>query len=814
MKKESPDQRVETLLKKMTLREKASLLSGLDSWQTVPIERLGVPSLVMSDGPHGVRSQTHPTTCFPSGAGLGATWDPQLIERVGEVLGDETLASGADILLGPCVNIMRAPLAGRNFEAYSEDPFLAGRIGAAWIRGLQSRGAGASLKHFACNNQETERFRGNSVVDERTLREIYLPQFEAAAKEARPWTVMCAYNRINGRYASEHEFLLRQVLKGEWGFDGPVISDWGANHTVFDSIRGGLDLEMPGPAKYFGRLLEEAVTHWQIEESLVDDAARRILRMIVRSGRMDRKRPAGRMNTPAHGKLARAAAEGSVVLLKNEGETLPLQPGKLRRLAVIGPNAIQARIGGGGSSYVNPPYRVSPLMGLQKRLGRKVDIQFASGCDNALHFPVLSMEYVTTPDGSRPGLAAEFFANRRFAGKAVGQRTFMEANLWAFAAPREVPSDGFSLRLRWRLSVPISRRYRFAITHCHHVRLFVDGRRIINSVTPVPAAQPDPCIVPAAEMEMKAGKTYDVRLEFIKTPHHEVNALQIRMAPADEGDAATRIAAAAELAATCDAAIVFAGMPEGWETEGWDRPSMDLPGPQDDLIRAVAAANPKTIVVMHAGSPVHMPWIDQVPAALYAFYPGQEAGNAIAALLCGDISPSGKLPFSIPRHYEDNPAFGNFPGGRDVRYGEGIFVGYRYYDHKKLQPLFPFGHGLSYSTFAYGRVLAPKRAKIGRAVLVSLKVTNTGPCDAAEVVQLYVRDVAASVPRPPKELKAFAKIALPPGKSRIIAFTLENRAFAFWDESVKGWKVEPGEFEILVGSSSADLRAKATVTLE
>ena len=812
MKSASVERRVESTLKQMTIREKVSLLSGQDSWGTVPIDRLSVPSLVMSDGPHGVRWPKGPTTCFPTGVSLAASWDPALIERVGAALGDETLAAGADILLGPCVNIIRAPLAGRNFEAYSEDPHLAGRIGVAWVRGLQSRGVGASLKHFACNNQETERFRGNSIVDERTLREIYLPQFETVVKEACPWTVMCAYNRLNGDYASQNDLLLRRMLKNEWGFDGVVVSDWTANHTVFESVRAGLDLEMPGPAKYFGRLLEEAVANWQIDESFVDDAARRILRMIFRSGRADRKRPAGSMNTRAHGRLAREAAESSIVLLKNDRGLLPLKPASLKSLAIIGPNALEARIGGGGSSYVHPPYRVSPVEALGKRLGKRVRIEFHEGCDNALHIPIISTAYLTTPDGRQPGFAGEYFANSRLAGKAVGRNTVMDGNMWGFAQPAEVPANSFSLRLRSRMRLPIGRKYRLSITHCHIVRAYIDGRKVLDSTNPVKTTA-DGFIKPEAILSLQADRDYDLRIEFVKTPAYDINAMQIHLAPISEGNAEQRIADAAALAKGCDAAIIFAGMPEGWETEGWDRPSMDLPGPQDALIRAVAAANPNTIVVVHAGSPVHMPWIDQAPAALYAFYPGQEAGHALAAILCGDVCPSGKLPFTLPHRYEDNPAFGHFGPGRDVRYGEGIFVGYRYYDHKKVQPLFPFGHGLSYSTFSYGRLKTPRRLAASKTLRASLKITNTGPVAASEVVQLYVRDVAASVPRPPKELKAFAKIALAPGASRTVEFTLDERALAFWDEQAHAWKVEPGDFELLAGSSSRDIRAKATVTL-
>jgi beta-glucosidase len=387
-------ERVESLLAQMTLKEKVSLLSGKDVWNTVPVERLGIPSLTMTDGPHGVRAadiatgrKLGPATSFPTGISMGACWNPELVEQVGSALADETRGMDCHILLGPCVNIVRSPLGGRNFETYAEDPYLAGRTGVAWVRGLQSRNVGASLKHYACNNQEINRHRSSSVIDERTLREIYLPAFEAVVKEAKPWTVMTSYNKINGVYASENPKMLKEILKGEWGYEGVVITDWGANHSTIDSKNAGLDLEMPGPAKYFGSFLVEAVRNWQVEECEVDDSVRRILRMILQAGAMDAENgnPPGSVNTPVHHSLARELAEESIVLLKNEGPILPLRLDHIRSLAVIGPNAAEARIGGGGSSYVEPPYRVSPLEGIQARAGDHIEIRYAKGCDNQHH---------------------------------------------------------------------------------------------------------------------------------------------------------------------------------------------------------------------------------------------------------------------------------------------------------------------------------------------------------------------------------------------------------------------------------------------
>src|SRR5512143_2591133 len=394
------DQRVEVLVSQLTLKEKVVLLSGLDIWRTVPIERAGIPSITMTDGPHGVRASRNggarpigSTTAFPTGVSMASTWNPDLIEKAAAAMAEETRAMGCEVLLGPCVNIVRHPLAGRNFEAYSEDPYLAGRIGTAWVKGLQSQGVAASLKHLACNNQELERFRGNSVVDERTLREIYLAQFETVVKEARPWTVMCSYNRVNGTYASQHNTLLNEILRGEWGFDGLVVSDWDANHTVFESVQGGLDLEMPGPAKYYGRLLESAVQNWQIEESTIDDAVRRVLKLIIRTGKLDGRQTAGSVNTIEHQQLARDVAAEAMVLLKNDHAVLPLNLNTVKSIAAIGPSVSGWQISGGGSSRVDPPHVVDPVTALKAKLGDRVKVEYAEGCDNYVELPTMRGEF-------------------------------------------------------------------------------------------------------------------------------------------------------------------------------------------------------------------------------------------------------------------------------------------------------------------------------------------------------------------------------------------------------------------------------------
>ncbi len=818
------EQRVEELLGKLTLKEKVALLSGKDLWNTVPIERLGIPSIVMTDGPHGVRAGNPetgrimgPATSFPTGVSMASSWNPELIERVGAALGEETRGLGCDILLGPCVNIVRVPLAGRNFESYSEDPYLAGRIGVAWVKGLQSRQVGASLKHFACNNQEIERFRGSSEIDERTLREIYLAAFETIVKEAHPWTVMCSYNRLNGVYASQNNHLLNEILKEEWGFDGAVVSDWGANHTTTESVQGGLDIEMPGPAKYYGKLLVEAVRNWQIDEAAVDNAARRILRTILRSGKLDD--PAnlqrGAVNTPEHQALARELAEESITLLKNDNKVLPLHRDKIKSIAVIGPNAAEARIGGGGSSYLEPPYRVSPLDALKARLGDGVAVGYEQGCDNTIDLPPLKSEVVTPAGGSGHGLKAEYFDNIDLSGKPAHERIDKKLQYWWFGAPPapNVPADKFSVRWTGQLTVPTGGSYTFKVTNVGTCRLYVDGRLLIENRVSEGTLADHSRAAASADLELVGGRTYEFKVEFVKLASDDFAMVQVSFGVAPGAGQAERIARAVELARKSDVAVIFGGMAEGYETEGGDRPHMDLPGPQAELIRAVAQANPATIVVLNCGSPVAMPWLADVPAVLEAYYPGQEAGNAVASILLGEVNPSGKLSTTFPKRLEDTPAFVNYPGGKEVLYGEGIFVGYRYYDEKDVEPLFPFGFGLSYTTFEYSQLQAPPASKIGEPVRVSVTVKNSGTVQGKEVVQLYVGDKEASLPRPPKELKAFAKVSLQPGESSTLSFVLDQRAFAFYDPDQKQWRVEPGEFEILVGGSSRDIRARASVDL-
>jgi beta-glucosidase len=820
------ERRISELLEAMSLQEKVALLSGKNSWSTMDYKKLGIAPLTVTDGPHGVRACdpgsgriVEPATSFPTGVSMAASWNPELIERVGQALAEETKALGCDLLLGPCVNIVRHPLAGRNFESYAEDPYLAGQIGVGFVKGVQSQNVGTSLKHYACNNQEFERFRGSSLVDERTLREIYLAQFETIVKEARPWTVMCSYNRINGVYASENRYLLTEILRNEWGYEGVVVSDWGAVHTTVDSKNAGLDLEMPGPPKYYGHLLESAVQNWQVDHEAINESVRRMLRLLAKAGKLDGIKvtaAAPRINTPEHQRLALELAAESIVLLKNDRNLLPLEPGKIKSIAVIGPNAAEASIGGGGSSFVDPPYRISPWEALQAELGSTVRLAYEEGCQNNLEPFIMSSHDLTPAEMAGYGFRGEYFLNTEFSGPAQLVRLDPRIDFWWFAndVDQDFSSRRFSARWNGKLAVPDTGCYTFELTHTGTGLLYVDGKKILESGRPKDS-DGFKAVENQASIDLEGGRSYDIRLEYIKPETEAIAVIRLRFGFCRaRAIAEQRMERAVELAKHSDLALIFAGMPEGKETEGADRRDLELPGLQNELIRAIAKVNPHTVVVLYAGSPVTMPWVNEVSAILEAFYPGQEGGCAIAQILTGKVNPSGKLPVTFPVRLEDTPAFIHYPGAREVFYGEGILVGYRYYDRKEVQPLFPFGAGLSYTTFEYGPVQLQPRFKAGSDLPVAVTIKNTGLRTGKEVVQLYVRDLESTLVRPVKELKGFVKVELNPGETKTVNFLLNPRAFAYYDPYRGQWVAEPGEFEILIGSSSRDIRVRATVSLD
>ncbi len=703
------EKRVADLLSRMTLEEKATMLSGSGWMESAPIPRLGIPAIKMSDGPMGVRSWLGSSaltsaanapvriesTSFPSGIAMASTWDTALVQREGQAIAQEVKALGRDMILGPTVNINRVPLWGRNFEGYGEDPYLSGRLAVAYIKGVQGEGVIPSVKHFDANNQEFERHRIDAHIDERTLHEIYLPAFKAAVEDAHVWTVMSAYNKVNGVHCGENQYLLTDVLKKEFGFKGFVVSDWASTYSTAPTVNAGMDLEMPGGPQMVAMTKTERfqkagsgagwlaadkvlaeVKAGNITETTMNDNVGRILRVIFLSGIFDHPHMGGEpVDTPEQRAVALQGATEGIVLLKNNGDLLPLDAAKVHSIAVIGPNAAVARTGGGGSSLVRPKTTIAPLDGIRERAGSAIKVDYALG---------------------------------------VGM-----------------------------------------------------------------------------EGEDAAQDTPEAREAALKQ--------------------------AAEAAAHADVAIVVVGRYSKLESEGHDVATMDLPAGQDALIEAVEKANPHTIVVLNTGDPVTMSkWIDSTPALLDMWYGGQEGGRALASVLFGDANPSGKLPVTLPKRYEDSPAAANYPGTNlVVNYAEGIYVGYRYFDTKNVEPQFPFGYGLSYTSFAYSDLkVAPSKTSGDTPVTVSMKVRNTGKRAGAEVVELYVRDGHAKIDRPLHELKGFHRVELKPGETKTVQFTLDRAALSYWNPQTKSWQAAPGKFEIQVGASSRDIRLRAPLVLE
>jgi beta-glucosidase len=794
---------IEALIAQMTLEEKISLLAGADFWRTIPVKRLGIPAVKVTDGPIGARGTDFhsgvTSACFPCGTALAATWDPDLVERVGKALADEVKSKGAHILLAPTVNIHRSPLAGRNFECYSEDPYLTACLAVAYINGLQSEGVGACIKHFVCNDSEFERQSISSEVSERALREIYLRPFQIAIREARPWSVMSSYNRINGTYASENDYTLLDILKGEWGFDGLVMSDWFGTYSP-DVAKGGLDLEMPGPARWMGEHALQAAKRGELSLDRLNDKARRLLRTIEKVGAFAHPdlQPEQTIDRPEHRRLAREAASEAIVLLKNDNMILPLDLDKLRSIAVIGANARWASFRGDGSVRVNPHYVIAPLDAIKDKAGDKVS--YAVGC--AIHkLPrLLDKAWLTG------GLTAQYFSNRDLAGNPVHTEVTDKLQQVGFGdAQPHVELTNFSVRLTGTFTVPEGGAYELGLSSVGPSRLFIDGVQIVNLWDSAPHGRDRSA---TGAIELVAGQVYQLKIEYAAATGSPFQRLSVGCMPQIPADS---IQQAADLAARSDVAIVFAGLTHEWESEGYDRPDMELPRDQAELIERVAAANPNTIVVLNAGSAVSMNWLNKVAAVVQAWYLGQETGNAIADVLFGDVNPSGKLPTTFPKRLQDNPAYLNYPGENGkVYYGEGLFVGYRYYDKKDIAPLFPFGYGLSYTTFAYSNlVLSATEYGAGNVIRMSVDVQNTGQRAGKEIVQVYLRDVQSRLVRPEKELKAFAKVALKPGEIRTVTFTLDQEALSYYDPAVKGWVAEVGEFQVLVGSSSRDIRLTA-----
>lgn len=801
--------RVNDLFGKLTQDEKLSLLTGT-GFTTNAIPRLGVPPMAMADAGQGVRggmdTTLGPATLFPAGVTMASTWDPELVGRIGQAIGVEAQnkGTGVQVMLGPAINIHRSPLGGRNGEYFSEDPFLAGRLAVGYVQGMQSVGTAACIKHYAANNEEVDRGDVNVHVSERALREIYLPAFEAGAKEGHAWTLMSSYNRVNGPHNSANEYLLTEVLKKGWGWDGMVMSDWGGVHETAAVVNAGNDLEMPGPGFLAPKNVTRALQRGLTTQAAIDENVHRILRAVIRVGLLDGPRQPNHalVNSAEHQRLTFEAASKGIVLLKNEGGVLPLDPIHLRSIAVIGPAATDMQYGAAGSPGLQPFYSINPLDGIQDEVGPHVAVNYARGTENGSPIPASAF---SLPDGSRSGLRAEYFTNRNLEGTPVLTRTDPDIQFnWNTDAPAaNVPRTNFSVRWTGKLVAPRTGKYALSLTADDGCRLFLDGKRLIDHwVDSAASAQ-------TVSVDLVAGHVYDLRVEYYQGKGDAVAYLNWTV------PGAFRFSEAINAAKKSDVAVVFVST-EGTEGEGQDRPSMDLPGDQDALIQAVAAANKKTIVVLNNGTPVTMTrWLNRVPGLIESWFPGQEGGKAVAAVLFGDVNPSGKLPDTLAARREDYPDYGHFPGVKgQVIYAEGIYVGYRHFDKAKITPLFPFGYGLSYTTFKYGNLkLSQDSVAPDGTVTASLDVTNTGHREGAEVVELYVHDPSPKIDKPVRELKGFDKVDLQPGETKTVQFQVNPRAFAYCDVPGKQWKADAGTYDLQIGASSRDIRQSARVRL-
>jgi beta-glucosidase len=800
------EHRIDGMIAKMTLAQKIDLLGGHESYYIGPVPSIGLPKLIMSDASMGVKL-LGPTNAFANGIGLAATWDSALAEKVGIAMGEESRAEGVHFLLAPGMNMYRSPLAGRNFEYLGEDPLLAGKLAAAFIRGVQSRGVIATAKHLAANNSEYDRHGTSSDVDERTLRELYLPAFETVVKEGHVGAIMDSYNLINGVHATQNHMLNCQIAKGEWKFDGVIMSDWIATYDGVAAANNCLDLEMPSAAFMNAKTLVSAVADGRISVATIDDKVRRILRKSIEFGFFDRDQRD--LAYPLYSRArAELALEGSLegqVLLKNSGGVLPLDRKKIHAIAVLGPNAYPAVFSGGGSAAPVAFAPVSLLDGLGRYLGDDVKIYYEP---RALPRPKDLFEKTSFTTNGKPGLKREVFSSANFEGTPVASPVD-HIDTW--------PGNKFELRSDEHKSVRYSGSFVPAKTGRYLVltaangsdayHLFLGGKEVLSQ------QKAESQLLHAAEVDLTEGQPISVRFELLPNTDKIWDGLAI--VPMSELISPEAV----KLAALADVAIVSVGFDPTTESEETDR-TFELPYGQDALIEAVAAANPHTVVVLNNGGAVDMSkWKDKVPALLEAWYPGQEGGTAVAELLFGERSPEGKLPMSWESRWEDNPVHDNYYPNTDVpnhvNYREGLFNGYRFYSGSTVKPLFPFGFGLSYTEFSFGKLtVTPLQPKAGEVVTVAFDVTNRGKRAGAEVAQLYLADPSATVKRPERELKGFRKVRLDAGETAHVSLTLDERAMSYFDVTTHGWRADPGRFTVFVGDSSENTPLHADFTLQ
>ena len=805
---------INKLIQDLTLEEKISLLSGFNSWYTNKIDRLGIPSIKMSDGPNGVRGDAisgKSSACFPCAISIGSTWDIDLINQLGIALGEEAKVKDVDVLLGPTINIHRHPLGGRHFESFSEDPFLTGKIAIEYVQGVQSQDVAACLKHFIGNDTEYERHLVSSNVDERTLREIYLLPFEMGIKEGNAKVVMSAYNKLNNIYCSSHKDLLINILKDEWGFDGYVVSDWGAALETEENANGGLDLEMPGPGHVWGDRLFTAVSEGKVKEELINDKVRRILNIASFTNRFENPniKPEESHDTQEHRELLKKAAAGGMVLLKNNN-LLPLKS-DIRNLVIIGPNAKEAQIIGGGSASLRPHYQAHPLEAFQNKLGDHTNISYAKGCHTHKFLPRVNEGFMD----DKEGFLVEYFEGSNFDENLLVQEHLIGNKFWVFEgfakdviAKFERPD--ISVRFSCAYTPDISGQHEFEIFGIGKARLFIDGEEVIDNWTetsPGEAFFSFSSDSKRALVNLIEGTTYQLEIRY----KFEGNFPAIYIG-CQAPDKVNLFDEALEVASAADQVILIVGTNSDWETEGNDRSDFNLPVNQNHLVEEVLRVNPNTLVVLNTGSPVKMPWADKAEAIMQTWFAGQEFGNALVDIITGEINPSGRLPTSFPKNIEDTPAFNSYPGkDLQMNYDEKLLVGYRWYDKKNIKTLFPFGHGLSYTNFEYSDLEVDVRAT--NMASCKFSVRNTGQVAGIETAQCYVSFKTIDDSEPEKTLQGFSKIALNPNDESSIEINLNSRNFSSWNVAKRSWEVRAGSYEILIGSSAENILLQTTINL-
>ena len=808
--------RIEALISELTLEEKVSILSGSSAWHTTAVPRLNIPRVKMTDGPIGARGDSvsgATSACFPSASCLSSSWDKDSVEEIAKAIGIEAKSKDADVLLGPTINLHRHPLGGRHFECYSEDPLLTGELASSYVKGVQSVGVSACLKHFIGNDTEYQRHFVSSNIDDRTLRELYLLPFEMGVK-AGSLSVMSAYNQLNNVFCSSNEEILTNILKEEWNFPGYVVSDWGAAQDTIGNANGGLDCEMPGPARSWGENLVKAVNNGKVDEEVVDDKVRRILRVANFTGRLDdpTESPEQSNDLEEDRLLIRTAGSEGMVLLKND-QVLPFKKETVKKLAVIGPNALKGQYLGGGSASLNPHYVVHPLEGLKSAFGDSAEINYAKGCHTYKFLPGISSDLFKENDGFK----VEFYNGQDFEGSPIETKILKGNKFWAMGgfgldivAQSERPS--LSVRFSGELQPEHSGEYNFEIFSIGPSKLSINGENLIDNWS---SQEPGDAFfgmgsAPKREkIKFEKGKTYSLEVEY--KWEGRFPAVQIGMQPPDQFDLMEE---AINLAKEADAVVLIAGTNSDWETEGNDRANLDLPSNQNELIETICKLNKNTVVVLNTGSPCEMPWIDNVNAILQCWFPGQEFGNSLADILIGKVNPSGKLPTTFPKKLSDTPAYSTYPG-KDLQmdYEEGLFIGYRWYDRESIEPLFPFGHGLSYTSFEYSNLRAIPPKGNSSVAAFEVDITNTGDVAGKEVLQGYITVNKSQIERPQKELKKFEKISLESGETKKVKFELSEKDLSFWSTENNAWQVEPAEYLFSIGASATDIKDSVSVWL-